>query len=54
VTATRYILESEIIYKTTAVSFKKKEVERVFFLPSPFLLLLSSTFKRGKEEKTTY
>jgi predicted amino acid racemase len=39
VTANRYILESEIIYKTTAVSFPKKKGrwERVGFLTQYFL-----------------
>ena len=37
VTATRYILESEIIYKTTAVSFKKKRGGKGVFFTKSFL-----------------
>jgi hypothetical protein len=55
VTATRYILESEIIYKTTAVPFRKKEVERGgLFDPvlSCFCYLQHSNAERKKKQHT--
>ena len=55
VTATRYILESEIIYKTTVVSFQKKEVGKGgFFDPvhSCFCYLQHSNAERKKKQHT--